>query len=107
MRHYQPHICRFLLSHRADVDAFSYDDSHDKMIPILIAQGISDQEANSEELARVNECQVLLLDAGADPTEYTDYSGSAFSGTCSADPIVSQWEESYQTLLRTFQNSKY
>jgi hypothetical protein len=90
-------MCRFLLSKHADVDVQYYVthelcDEHcnslEHVAPILHS-GVNLFEASAEEVVRVQECCRLLLDAGADPTDGTEFSGVPFFDIFTKANVVS------------------
>jgi hypothetical protein len=77
----QPEICQYLISHKADVDIRGYeyvdDDYGVGEWPILSFFG-NDNEHTDEEVEIANECRKILLEAGADPLDETDYVDGGF-----------------------------
>jgi len=89
----QPEMCQFLLSHNADVDVYYFeeDQTMDRRSPLLCtAGGVYGNESEEEEgyPPEVFECRKLLLDAGADPTDYTEYASSGFLEACDQSTLV-------------------
>ncbi len=57
---------------------------------ILTAGSGNEWETSKEVLDRMLECKRLLLDAGADPTDYTSYAGSGFTIAFADNYVVGQ-----------------
>ena len=89
-RYDQPDICRFLLSHNADVNVFGRHVPGSEEEAILTTSSSNQWEASKEVLDRMLECKGLLLDAGADPTDYTSYAGSGFTTAFQDNCVVGQ-----------------
>ena len=91
----EPQICRFLLSNHAEVDNYVFhhpsdtdSDSDDGYFsPLAVDQPLFDWSEEYEK--KMQECNKLLLESGADPMLKTEYGGTAFFSAFTSGNLVS------------------
>jgi len=102
-------MCRFLLSKHADVDVYYREDDkpgyngHDRLVPILgSAYGSFLIPPESGDTLRRQECCKLLIEAGADPMDATDFAElTPFFNAFSSGNSVSK-QESLDHISKSF-----